>query len=322
MEAFQLEVDGEYRDIVEFLESALPMLPLTRIRHLVARGHAEVDGHRVDHQCVPQPGQNVTLSLPDTPIVRYEPREMDLEVLYEDAHLLVINKPAGVGVIPDPCTLDAKLINGLLYHIQRNSPFPCPRVHVVHRLDKDTTGALMVAKDLPTARHVSACFAERRVEKRYLALVRGEVAVEEGEIDLPIAQGTGGKMRLRGERGRPAESHYRVLERFRGYSLVEVRPLTGRQHQVRLHLAGIGHPVAVDPLYGGKEALYLSEIKPGYHRKEERPEAPLMGRLTLHAAHVGLDLADGTRLAVDAPLPPDFERLLRVLRKYAIRRGP
>lgn len=321
METIELVVDEEYQDIIEFLAAALPTLPLTRIRRLVARGHAVVEGRRVDHRFVPKVGQAVALSLPDGPFVRYEPKELELEVLHEDPHVLAINKPAGVPVLPGPGTLEATLINGLLWHVQHKSPSPCPRIHIVHRLDKDTTGVLLVAKDLATARHLSACFEERRVDKRYLALVRGEMAPEDGEVDLPIAPtATRGKMRIRGREGRPARSRYKVVERFRGFTLVEVRPLTGRQHQVRLHLAALGHPLAVDPLYGGRDALYLSEIKPGYRRKEDRPEPPLMGRLTLHASRLELELADGAPLAIEAPLPKDFARLLRALRKYRARR--
>ncbi|MBM4040916.1 MAG: RluA family pseudouridine synthase [Planctomycetes bacterium] len=321
METIELRVDEQYRDIVEFLAAMLPTLPLSRIRRLVAHGHAAVEGRRVDHLCVPHVGQSVVLSLPDEPIVRYEPKKLDFEVLYEDAHVLAINKPAGVAVIPGPGTLEATLINGLLWHVQHESPFPCRRVHVIHRLDKDTTGVLLVGKDLAAARHLSAAFEGRRVAKHYLALVRGEMAAGEGEVDLPIAPtATRGRMRARGREGRPARSRYRVAERFRGYTLVEVQPLTGRQHQVRLHLASLGHPLAVDPLYGGANALFLSEIKPGYRRKGDRPEPPLMGRLTLHARRIEFELADGSPLTVEAPLPADFERLLRVLRKYRTRR--
>lgn len=321
MDTIELTVDDAYLDIIEFLATALPTLPLIRIRRLVAHGHARVDGRRVGHRFAPALGQTVTLQLPDVPFVRYAPKKLGLEVLYEDPHVLAISKPSGLGVMPTPGTLEATLINGLLWHVQKESPTPAKRIHIVHRLDRDTTGVLLVAKDLAAARHLSACFEERRVEKRYLAVVRGEMAATDGEVDLPIAPtATRGKMRLRGPRGRPAQSRYAVLERFRGYTLAEVHPLTGRQHQVRLHLASLGHPLAVDPLYGGRDAVYLSEIKPGYRRKEGRPEPPLMGRLTLHASRLALELADGSPLAIEAPLPDDFTRLLRALRKYRPRR--
>ena len=317
MEPIELTVDQPYGDLLEYLAGALPDVPLNVLRRLIARGRVEADGRRVAHDFAPQAGQQMVVHLPETPFVHYEPQEMPLEVLYESADALVVSKPAGITVLPEQGSLEARLINGLLHYVRNASPFPCVRVHVVHRLDRGTSGALIFAKTVAAARHLSSCFEERRVLKHYLALVRGEVATEEGEVDLPIAQHTRGRMRLRRRRGRPASSRYRVVERFRGFTLVQVQPLTGRMHQVRLHMSGIGHPLAVDPLYGGREALFLSEIKPGYRKRRERPESPLIARLTLHAQRLALDLPDGERLDVEAPLPRDLERLLTVLRKYA-----
>ena len=314
-----LTVDGEHPDVLAYLSEALPTFPLGALRRLVARGRVEVDGRRVAHGHVPRPGQVVTLRLPDKPIVRYQPEPMDLTVLYEDADVLAIDKPVGLPVVPDPCSLEARLLNGLLHYAQNDSPQPCRRVYVVHRLDKETSGVLLVAKNLAAARWLSTAFETRQVHKEYLAVVRGEVAQAEGEIDEPIAQHTRGRMRLRKRRGKRALSRYRVVERFRGYTLVEVRPLTGRQHQVRLHCSAIGHPLAVDPLYGGGTALFLSEIKRDYRPKKGRPEAPVMARLTLHAHRIEAPRPDGTALAVEAPIPPDLARLLRTLRKYASR---
>jgi len=317
MEPISLRVEQPCGDLLEFLAAALPGLPLTRLRRIVAHGGVEVDGKRVDHLYAPKRGETVSLRLPGTPIVQFKPEKMPIEVLFEDGDVLAVNKPAGLGVVPDPQSHEARFLNGVLYYVQRESALPCERIHVVHRLDKETSGVLLLAKNVAAARHLSERFERREVAKEYLAVVLGEVAAEEGEVDLPIAQGTRGRMRLRARHGRPALSRYRVVERFRGFTLVEVRPLTGRQHQVRLHLSGIGHPLAVDPAYGGREALYLSELKPGYRKKEDRPEPPLMARLTLHARRIEVALADGTPLAAEAPLPADFERLLRILRKYA-----
>ena len=316
MEIVTLEVRTPAGDIVEFLADAMSDVPLGAIRRLVARGLVEVDGKRVDHQWKPMPGRQVTVALPDEPMVRFRPEAMALEVLHEDEHVLAVSKPVGLGVVPDPCSHECRFINGLLHYVQHESPLPCRRVYIVHRLDKETSGVLLVAKDGATGRHLSERFERREVLKIYLALVRGEVAADEGEIDRAIAQHTGGRMRLRERRGKPSKSRYRVLERFTGLTLVEVRPLTGRQHQVRLHMSAIGHPLAVDTLYGGREAVFLSEFKRGYRAKSERPERPLIARLTLHALRIEVALADGTLRAVEAPLPEDIARVLRALRKY------
>jgi len=317
MSKITLQVDAARGDIIEFLAAALPTHPMNVLRRVVAHGGVEVDGRRVDHTFAPRAGHTVVVRLPEKPTVRFDPTPMPLEVLYEDAHTLAVSKPAGLSAVPDPTSLECELINGLLYYVQHDSPSPAARIHVVHRLDKGTSGVLLVAKDVATARHLCERFERREVLKLYLAVVRGEVAEHEGHVDRPLAQHTGGRMRLRERRGKPAQSRYRVVERFRGLTLVQVQPLTGRQHQVRLHMSAIGHPLAVDPLYGGGKGVYLSELKQGYRPKADRPERPLMDRLTLHAHRLELEQADGTRLAVEAPLPADFERLLRALRKYA-----
>ena len=315
----ELTVERPCESILEFLADELPLLPLNVIRRALARGLVSADGKRVDHRYVARPGQRVVVRLPEGPVVLYKPRAMDLEVIAEDEHLVAINKPAGVCVIPDAATQEATLINGLLHYVQHQSPLPCRRVYVVHRLDRDTTGALVFAKDVATARHLSACFEERRVAKRYLAVVLGELADEEGEVNLPLAPHSRGRMKVAERRGRPATTRYRVRERFQGYTLLEVEPLTGRQHQVRVHLSAIGHPLVVEPVYGGKDAVYLSELKRGYRRKPGRPEPPIIARLTLHASRLEFPAADGTVMSVEAELPRDLERLIRCLRKYRSR---
>ena len=316
MEQVTLEVEAGSAGIVDYLADAMPDVPLNALRRLVAHGQVEVDGRRVDHLWQTAPGQRIVVTLPEEPIVRFQPEPLDLEVLHEDAHLLAVSKPVGLSVVPDPCSLECRFINGLLHYVRHESPQPCQRVYIVHRLDKETSGVLLVGKDAATGRHLSERFERREVTKVYLALVRGEVADDEGEVDRAIAQHTGGRMRLRERRGKPSRSRYRVAERFRGFTLVEVRPLTGRQHQVRLHMFAIGHPLAVDRLYGRGEGVFLSEFKAGYRPKPDRPERPLIDRLTLHALRLELILPDGAPLVVEAPLPDDLQRVLRALRKY------
>ncbi len=318
-EVIQLTVAEPAEDMVAYLCEAVPTLPIGAIRRLVARGRVTVDGRRVARSYAPKPGEAVAVALPEHPIVRYQPEPLELDVLYEDADMLAISKPVGLVVVPDPQSLAAKLLNGLFHYVQNVSPQPCQRVYVVHRLDKETSGVLLFAKNPAAARHLSMAFERREVHKEYLAIVRGEVAADEGEVDQPIAQRSGGRMRLRKRRGKASFSRYHVLERFRGFTLLRVEPVTGRQHQVRLHCSAIGHPLAVDRLYGGAEAVYLSEIKLGYKPKKGRQEAPVIARLTLHAHRIEAPRPDGARLAVEAPLPADLERLLRSLRKYASR---
>lgn len=312
----ELTVERRYESILECLAGELALLPLNVIRRALARGLVTADGKRVDHRYVPRPGQLVVVRLPEGPVVVYEPRRLELEILAEDEHLVAIDKPAGLCVVPDATTQEPTLINGLLHYVQRESPFPCQRVYAVHRLDRDTTGALVFAKDVATARHLSTCFEERRVAKRYLAVVVGELTDEEGEVNLPLAPHSRGRMKVAERRGRPATTRFRVRERFQGYTLLEVEPLTGRQHQVRVHLSAIGHPLAVEPVYGGKAAVYLSELKRGYRPKPGRPEPPIIGRLTLHASRLEFPTMGGTMMSVEAGVPKDLERLVRCLRKH------
>lgn len=316
-EQIELTVEAKATDILALLSEELCTLPLALIRRLVARGRVAVDGRRVARDFVPAPGQHVVVALPSAPIVRYEPEALDIEVRYEDAGVLAINKPVGLSVVPDPCRAEARLINGLLHYVQQESPQPCRRVYVVHRLDKETSGVLLFAKTPEAARLLSMAFERREVHKEYLAVVRGEVSQDEGEVEAAIGPGSGGRMRLTDKRGKPATSHYRVIERFRRFSLLQVEPLTGRTHQVRLHCLSIGHPLAVEPLYSGNHAIYLSEIKRNYRAKAGRPERPLIGRLTLHAHRIEVPRPEGVPLSVEAPIPADLERLLHALRKYA-----
>lgn len=196
------------------------------------------------------------------------------------------------------------------------------RLLVVHRLDRDTTGVLLVATEPEAHRDLSIQFQRREVRKEYLAIVRGDVIVAEGHVDARLEKDPSRPGHMRVARpGRPAKrafTRYEVVERFRGYSLLRVRPRTGRMHQIRVHLAHAGFPLAVDPDYGGGEALLLSTLKRGYKPPRDRPEAPLLGRLALHAAALTLrDPATGSTIRIEAPLPDDLERALRALRKYA-----
>ena len=263
-------------------------------------------------------GDEVAVFIPED-TRRYEPRSFPLEVLFEDEHVLVINKPAGVAVIPERGEKDATLIGGLLHYLQNLSPISRGkglRPRLVHRLDKDTSGVLLVAKDPETERHLSGQFEGRVIEKNYIALVDGIVEREEATINFPLEETTRGKMRI-SPLGKEAVTCYRVQERLDGFTLLNVMPKTGRTHQIRVHLKALGHPLSVDPLYGKRSAIFLSGLKADYKPKKGQTETPIISRLTLHAHSITFEPFPGVgKVTVEAPMAKDMDRLVRLLRKY------
>ena len=221
-----------------------------------------------------------------------------LEIVYQDEHVVAVNKPAGLASIPGRAEATS-----VLQELGRELELPTsgdadPPLRVVHRLDKDTSGVMLFAKDLPTQRFLSHQFQNNAVEKRYLALVIGRPVTEEGEVDAPIApdRRMPGKMMV-DKRGKPARTLWRVERAYRGLTLVKAFPKTGKTHQIRVHLAYIGHPLAVDNLYGppaerrDRACSYrgTSEV-PILGKARRRP--PLIARLTLHAEGLKLKLED------------------------------
>lgn len=247
----------------------------------------------------------------DAPAPRRE-KPPRAEVLHADEHLLVVNKPAGVlsvaGRGEAPVLADVLRAARL---VPADEPF-----RVVQRLDEGASGVMVFARTLLAQQFLTAAFGQREVEKVYVALVQGYV-VEDGEIDLPLrVDDAGGRVRIARRGGKASQTSYRIVERIAGHTLLECRPHTGRLHQIRAHLAAIGHPLAVDPLYGGGLAIYLSSFKRGYRPSRRRGELPLIDRLTLHAARLSFDHPAGTgRVAYEAPLPKDLRATLNQLRR-------
>ncbi|MBX2926854.1 MAG: RluA family pseudouridine synthase [Saprospiraceae bacterium] len=234
------------------------------------------------------------------------------EILYQDEYLVVAAKPSGLLTIPDRFDTVKQSLQGALAAL-------FPRVWTVHRLDRETSGAILFALDEASHRSLSLQFEKRGVEKIYLALVEGVPLPESGIIDQPIGPHPGkpGQMTIL-RKGKSALTEYKVQEAFRGYSLVEANIHTGRTHQVRVHLASIGHPLVADPLYGRSEALFLSQIKSrGFKAGKLHEEQPLLHRTALHAWRVAFDHPHtGERVTVEAPLPKDLRAAVNQLRKW------
>ncbi|MHC4469570.1 MAG: RluA family pseudouridine synthase [Planctomycetota bacterium] len=241
-----------------------------------------------------------------------------MEILYRDDHFLAVDKPAGLPSVRERWTENESALV-VVWGLLREADGGAPKPRVVHRLDKGTSGVLLFATSREAARSLSRQFKEREVEKTYRAIVLGTPPEDGGTIEVRLEEDRRrpGLVRVVEKKGKPSVTAWTVLERFRGYALLSVRPRTGRLHQVRASLGHLGYPLLVDPPYGGREALFLSELKPGYKRKKDQPERPLIGRVSLHAERLVLTHpVTGERVEIEAPLPKDLTLALKYLRKF------
>ena len=315
-----LTVDPEHHGIAldRFLGLRFPKVPRAQLRGLLRRGAVRVDG------VVRNGGRTLRrFALVEIDGGEEEWREREeeaptFEVLRENPSVLFVSKPPGIAVSAERWAKEAPHLLGMLRRRYGAEEVGAPlRPRLAHRLDRDTSGVLAVALTTEAERELRTQFEDREAEKTYLALVDGEVPGEEGSVDLPIGEDPRrpGRMQTDPKEGKEAFTAYRVEERFRGFTWLRVRPRTGRTHQVRVHLAARGFPLAVDPFYGRRKALFLSEIKPGYRRRSGGVEKPLLARTALHALSLAVRVA-GERVEVEAPLPEDLSRTLRALRRY------
>ena len=233
------------------------------------------------------------------------------EIIYKDADLIAINKPSGWLTIPD--RHDAEL-----YSVKSWFEAKGEKIFIVHRIDRDTSGLLLLARNPEAHKYYNTLFEQRTLKKTYYGLVVGSVAEDEGVYDQPIEQHPTllGKMRV-GRKGKPAITHYTVEERFRGFTWVKFQIETGRTHQIRVHLYNAGHSLVCDPLYGTPDPILLSSFKRKFNMsKKEEEERPLLSRLALHAYSVDLVDRQGAAHAFVAPLPRDLDATLKQLRKW------
>ncbi len=286
---------GERLDV--FVARRIAGLTRARVQRLIAAGNVAVAGHRARASLRLEAGQRVTVDVPPPSDGAAAPEAIPLDVLYEDGDLLAVNKPPGMTVHPSPGHATATLVNAILAHCSDLSGIGgVMRPGIVHRLDRDTSGVILVAKNDDAHNALARQLKDRSVEKTYVALVEGTPKPPEGVIDAPIARDPRNRQRMAVlEGGRASVTHYRLIERLPGASLLEVRPKTGRTHQIRVHLAAIGHPIVGDRVYG----------KP----------SKLVARQFLHARRIAFTHPrTGERMEIEAPLAADLEAALRTLR--------
>lgn len=234
-----------------------------------------------------------------------------IEILYEDDHLVVVNKSAGMLTVADRFQQES-------VHLQSLLRKKYGEIFTVHRLDKDTSGLVVFAKNAECHRILSMAFEERDVHKIYYAIVDGQLA-EEGSIDEPLAlsESRPGTMKVY-KKGKPSLTTFKTLERYEWFSVAEVTLHTGRMHQIRVHMAHIGHPLFIDPIYGRRDAFYLSEWKGRKYKsgKFSDEERPLIARLTLHAWKLDFNHPfTGEKMHMEAPIPKDLRALINQAKK-------
>ncbi len=300
------------RRLDQFLvESGLP-LSRTQAKHLIEQRHILLNQSATKPSARLKVGDVISGALPAPQPLSLIPQPIPLSVLYEDAFIIVIDKPPGMVVHPAPGNLSGTLVNALLHHCQDLSGIHGTlRPGIVHRLDKETSGVMVVAKNEEAYHHLAKQFKNRTVEKVYLAIVYGEMKEAEGLIDAPIGRHPDQrkKMSIRTARGRAALTWWKVLERFGLFTLLEIHPQTGRTHQIRVHLTSLGHPVLGDPLYGkrGKSGIL--------DHPRWRDCLKRMDRQALHAYRLRLvHPRTGERVQFTAPIPQDMKETLDCLR--------
>jgi len=327
-----IATDDEAGERVDrFLAGQLSPLSRSRIKALIKEGAATCDGAPLgDPNASVQAGSVYALTVPDPRPAAPEPQHIALDILHEDADLIIVNKPAGMAVHPAPGSWDGTLVNALLHHCKGELPGigGVERPGIVHRLDKNTTGVMVVAKTEAAHRGLSPLFAEHDIDRVYMAITRGAPRPLSGTVEAPIARATGDRKKMAVPRGvvpesaREATTHYRTLETFGllekgtglpAAALIECRLETGRTHQIRVHLSHIGAPLIGDDVYGRHRGV--KAFGSGEAFMAATKAARSFPRQALHAAVLGfVHPVTGKAVRFEAPLPGDMAGLLHALR--------
>jgi len=291
------------------LADAVPTLSRERLKALIRSGAVEAGGKLVRDPAIKVRGEEaLRVAVPEPSPAHNEAQDIPLTIVFEDEHLLVVDKPARLVVHPAAGNLDGTLVNALLHHCagKLSGIGGVARPGIVHRIDKDTSGLLVVAKTDVAHERLAKQFAAHSIDRRYLAIVNGVPRLASGKVDAPLARSAANRKKIaivEGSRGKRAVTHWKRLDVLKDAALVECRLETGRTHQVRVHMASIGHPLIGDPVYGraGKtHGKILKELQ--FHRQ------------ALHAAELGfIHPVTKNRLSFSSPMPPDMQELFNAL---------
>ena len=300
-EFYPTDLESDVR-IDRYLAETCPELSRSYIQKLLKSGQVLVNGSLIKSSYVVAADDHIEVDVPEAVEPEIEAEPMDLDILYEDQDIILVNKPKGMVVHPAAGHYSHTLVNGLMYHCkdQLSGINGVMRPGIVHRIDMDTTGVLIVCKNDMAHNSIAAQLKEHSITRRYQAIVHGVLKEDEGTVDAPIGrhQTERKKMCINYNNGRNAITHYQVLRRFEQYTYVECRLETGRTHQIRVHMASIHHPLLGDTVYGPSKC----------------PVPGLIGQ-TLHAGVLGIvHPRTGVYMEFTAPLPGYFEKLLRTLR--------
>lgn len=297
---FEIQEDQQMR-LDKYLAEQFPEQTRSYLQKLIKDGEVTVNGKNVKTGYQLSKGDEVSVNIPEPKELDVEPQKMDLDIVYEDDDVILVNKPKGMVVHPAPGHTTDTLVNGLLYHCKDNLSGinGVARPGIVHRIDRDTTGILIVCKNDMSHNSIAAQLKEHSINRRYRALVHGNLKDDTGTVEGPIGRHPieRKKMAINEKNGKPAVTHYTVLERFGNYTLIECKLETGRTHQIRVHMTSIGHPLVGDEVYGPAKCPFK-----------------LQGQC-LHAMILGfVHPRTGEYMEFSADLPDYFEDLLRKLR--------
>jgi len=317
VKSFEIDVKGSAGTgrLDAYLSGRFGDYSRTFIKRLIESGGITVNGKPVKASYTPQSGDHVVARVPMLAVEPIEAEDIALDIIYEDEWLIVLNKPADMVVHPAKGHQHGTLVNAVAWHCKQLSTFAGElRPGVVHRLDRDTSGVILMVKQDSVHENIGRQFEHRTVQKEYLAICKGTVELDNDVIDAPIGKHARRveKMAVRYDIGRQAQTAYEVIERLTGFTIVRCLPHSGRTHQIRIHLAHIGHPVACDLLYGRRDAIYPSDLSGGEHRPSEEP---LLGRQALHARRLTIHHPALEReMSFEAEVPADMMRLVQALR--------